>query len=69
MNKPSIEYLAEELHLLPISPIIRQVFGSALQQPTSTLHAYLSMECFKELLRQSVDPVRFKGHIWGLGKE
>ena len=69
MNKPSIEYLAEELHLLPISPSIRQLFGNAAQHPTSTLHAYLSMECFKELMRQSVDPTRFKGYIWGLAKE
>ncbi|KAK6202868.1 ribonuclease H-like domain-containing protein [Scheffersomyces amazonensis] len=77
-NKPSIEYLAEELHLLPISPAIRQHFASSSsplpghqQQMTSTLNAYLSMECFKELLRQSSFDSsffsRFKGYIWGLG--
>lgn len=78
-NKPSIEYLAEELHLLPISPVIRQYFASSNshfpgqqhQQMTSTLHAYLSMECFKELLRQSGYDnsilEKFKGVIWGLG--
>ncbi|KAG2734003.1 hypothetical protein G9P44_003528 [Scheffersomyces stipitis] len=78
-NKPSIEYLAEELHLLPISPAIRQHFAASMsshfpghqQQMTSTLHAYLSMECFKELLRQSSFDLasfsRFKGYIWGLG--
>lgn len=80
-NKPSIEYLAEELHLLPISPAIRQHFTNSSstasnssasfhsQQLSSTLHAYLSMECFKELLRRSNIAVlnRFKGIIWGLG--
>lgn len=71
-NKPSIEYLAEELHLLPISPAIRQHFTNSTfhsQQLTSTLHAYLSMECFKELLRRSNMTLlsRFKGTIWGLG--
>ncbi|RLV96599.1 Cell division control protein 50 [Spathaspora sp. JA1] len=73
-NKPSIEYLAEELHLLPISPAIRQHFNStqsSQQQMTSTLHAYLSMECFKELVRQSGFDIalltRYKGFIWGLG--
>jgi len=78
-NKPSIEYLAEELHLLPISPVIRQHFAASItsqfpghqQQMTSTLHAYLSMECFKELLRKSNFDFslisRFKGFIWGLG--
>ena len=83
-TKPSIEYLAEELHLLPISPIVRQYFALQLQQQaaqttqqasqqmTSTLHAYLAMECFKELLRISNvgDPnlllAPFKGAIWGL---
>ena len=69
-NKPSIEYLAEELHLLPISPAIRQHFTNSTfhsQQLTSTLHAYLSMECFKELLRRSNMTLlsRFKGTIWG----
>lgn len=80
-NKPSVEYLAEELHLLPISPVIRQYFTSALgpfngqsqpQQMTSTLHAYLLMECFKELLRQTNYDLsvfaKFKGYVWGLGK-
>lgn len=78
-NKPSIEYLAEELHLLPISPAIRQHFTSSStmqypgnqQQISSTLHAYLSMECFKELLRKSSYDLsvleRYKGCIWGLG--
>ncbi|CUM64509.1 uncharacterized protein PRCAT00002114001 [Priceomyces carsonii] len=78
-NKPSIEYLAEELQLLPISPAIRQYFATSSstyypghqQQITSTLHAYLSMECFKELLRKSsYDPgalKSYKGIIWGLG--
>ncbi|CAH6723745.1 poly(A) ribonuclease Pop2p [[Candida] jaroonii] len=75
-NKPSIEYLAEELHLLPISPMIRQFFTSNSnnqlnsQQMTSTLHAYLIMECFKELYRQSGYDNKlfdnFKGLIWGL---
>lgn len=74
LNKPSIEYLAEELHLLPISPVIRQLFGSNINnnnQLTSTLHAYLSMECFKEILRRANFDLntlaKFKGHIWGLG--
>ncbi|KAI5950248.1 POP2 [Candida jiufengensis] len=72
-NKPSIEYLAEELHLLPISPTIRQLFGAtqSQQQLTSTLHAYLSMECFKELLRRLnydlKNLTKYKGYIWGLG--
>lgn len=75
-TKPSIEYLAEELHLLPISPAIRQLFTTSQipghqQQMTSPLHAYLSMECFKELLKQSGYDLsilnRFRGHIWGLG--
>lgn len=80
-NKPSIEYLAEELHLLPMSPVIRQYFasqglggqfpGHQHQQMTSTLHAYLSMECFKELLRQtgydSQGMRKFRGVLWGLG--
>lgn len=80
-NKPSVEYLAEELHLLPISPVIRQYFTSTPggpfngqsqpQQMTSTLHAYLLMECFKELLRQTNFDLevfeKFKGYIWGLG--
>ncbi|RKP31737.1 ribonuclease H-like protein [Metschnikowia bicuspidata] len=80
-NKPSVEYLAEELHLLPISPVIRQYFISSSgapfngqtqpQQMTSTLHAYLLMQCFKELLRQTnFDAAlfeKFKGYIWGLG--
>lgn len=78
-NKPSVEYLAEELHLLPISPMIRQYFTSSggsfngqtqHQQMTSTLHAYLLMECFKELLRQTNFDLavfeKFKGYIWGL---
>lgn len=74
--KPSIEYLADELHLLPISPAIRQLFTTSQipgsqQQMTSSLHSYLSMECFKELWKQSgYDTAtlnRFKGHIWGLG--
>ncbi|EGV65588.1 ribonuclease H-like protein [Yamadazyma tenuis ATCC 10573] len=74
-SKPSIEYLAEELHLLPISPVVRQFFSSTSnnqsnQQLTSTLHAYLIMECFKELLRQSgFDFIlfsKFSGLIWGL---
>lgn len=79
-NKPSIEYLAEELHLWPISPLVRQYFASASQGPysgqqnqqaSSTLQAFLAMECFKEILRRSgfdasaID--RFKGMIWGLG--
>lgn len=78
-NKPSVEYLAEELHLLPISPMVRQYFASSLgqfanhqhQQMTSTLHAYLLMECFKELLRQANFDFsifeKFKGYLWGLG--
>lgn len=75
-TKPSIEYLAEELHLLPISPAIRQLFSTSQipghqQQMTSPLHAYLSMECFKELLKQSGYDLsilhRYKGHILGLG--
>lgn len=78
-NKPSVEYLAEELHLLPISPAIRQYFSSSLgqfsnhqhQQMTSTLHAYLLMECFKELYRQTNYDYaifnKFKGYLWGLG--
>ncbi|ODV64751.1 ribonuclease H-like protein [Hyphopichia burtonii NRRL Y-1933] len=79
-NKPSIEYLAEELHLLPISPAIRQYFsyssgnqlpGHQHQQMTSTLHAYLSMECFKDLFRQigydSQSLSKYKGVLWGLG--
>lgn len=80
-NKPSVEYLAEELHLLPISPMIRQYFTSSSApfnsqsqhlQMTSTLHAYLLMECFKELLRQTNYDLsvfaKYKGCIWGLGK-
>ncbi|KAL6454288.1 CNOT8 CCR4-NOT transcription complex subunit 8 [Candida maltosa Xu316] len=68
----SIEYLAEELNLLPISPAIRQHFTNSSfhsQHLTSTLSAYLSMECFKELLRRSNVSIlnRFKGTIWGLG--
>lgn len=77
-NKPSIEYLAEDLQLLPISPAIRQYFASATgqygnhqQQMTAVLHAYLSMECFKEIFRQTNFNAsllaRFKGIIWGLG--
>lgn len=79
-NKPSVEYLAEDLHLLPISPAIRQRFTSSSmgqfpnhqhQQMTSTLHAYLLMECFKELLRQTNYDLavfdKFKGFLWGLG--
>ncbi|KAJ8142872.1 hypothetical protein OY671_003993 [Metschnikowia pulcherrima] len=79
-NKPSIEYLAEELHLLPISPVVRQYFtsqgmgqyaGHQNQQMTSTLHAYLLMECFKELLRQANSDLtvfeKYKGYLWGLG--
>ncbi|SGZ58452.1 CIC11C00000004614 [Sungouiella intermedia] len=79
-NKPSVEYLAEELHLLPISPAIRQYFTSSSlgqfsnhqhQQMTSTLHAYLLMECFKELFRQTNFDLtvleKFKGYLWGLG--
>lgn len=80
-NKPSIEYLAEELHLLPILPVIRQYFTSQSmnqfaghhqnQQMTSTLHAYLLMECFKELWRQANSDLsvfeKFKGYLWGLG--
>lgn len=79
-NKPSIEYLAEELHLWPISPLVRQYFASASQTPysaqqnqqmSSSLQAFLSMECFKEILRRSgFDATaldRFKGMIWGLG--
>lgn len=79
-NKPSVEYLAEELHLLPISPVIRQYFtspglgqfsGHQHQQMTSTLHAYLLMECFKELFRQSSFDFsvfeNYKGYLWGLG--
>lgn len=73
-NKPLIEYLAEELHLLPISPAIRQHFTLLYhhhQQMTLSLHAYLAMECFKELLRQSAFDFsivgRYKGMIWGLG--
>lgn len=124
-TKPSIEYLAEELRLLPISPIIRQYFAQQASQQsaaavasaaasaaaasaitggpnqssprvaaaaaaaaaaavptaapitanhtTSTLHAYLLMECFKELLRllnAGSDPgaflAPFRGLIWGL---
>lgn len=79
-NKPSIEYLAEELHLLPISPQVRQHFSThssayvpnqTQQQMPTALHAYLSMECFKELVRQlgfdrsALD--KFKGVLWGLG--
>lgn len=79
-NKPSVEYLAEELHLLPISPVVRQYFtsqslglfsGHQNQQMTLTLHAYLLMECFKELLRQVNSDwtvfEKFKGYLWGLG--
>lgn len=76
-NKPSVEYLAEELNLLPISPLIRQFFTANTQvtgqhqQMTSTLHAYLLMECFKELLNRAEFDLRqlekFKGFIWGLG--
>lgn len=81
-NKPSVEYLAEELHLLPISPAIRQYFTSSSmgqfsnhqhqhQQMTSTLHAYLLMECFKELFRQTNFDMsvleKFRGYLWGLG--
>lgn len=80
-NKPSVEYLAEELHLLPISPVIRQYFTSLSlgqfaghhqhQQMTSTLHAYLLMECFKELYRQANFDFsvfeKYKGYLWGLG--
>lgn len=79
-NKPSVEYLAEELHLLPISPAIRQYFTSSSwgqfsnhqhQQMTSTLHAYLLMECFKELFRQTNFDIsvfeKYKGYLWGLG--
>lgn len=73
-NKPSIEYLAEELHLLPMSPVVRQFFtnnnSQNAQHLTSTLHAYLIMECFKELFRQSgFDSKLFKkfnGLVWGL---
>lgn len=79
-NKPSVEYLAEELHLLPISPLIRQYFASTTanqfaghqhQQMTSTLHAYLLMECFKELFRQLGGDFsvfeKYKGYLFGLG--
>lgn len=76
-NKPSVEYLAEELNLLPISPLIRQFFTANTQvtgqhqQMTSTLHAYLLMECFKELLNRADFDLRqlekFKAFIWGLG--
>ncbi|QRG37663.1 hypothetical protein FDK38_002042 [Candidozyma auris] len=79
-NKPSVEYLAEELHLLPISPLIRQYFASSSagqfanhqhQQMTSTLHAYLLMECFKELYRQLGGEFsvfeKYKGYLFGLG--
>lgn len=79
-TKPSVEYLAEELHLLPISPLVRQYFtlsslglflGHPNLQMTSTLHAYLLMECFKELYRQTNSDLavfdKFKGHLWGLG--
>lgn len=79
-NKPSVEYLAEELHLLPISPLIRQYFASTSagqfaghqhQQMTSTLHAYLLMECFKELFRQLGGDFsvfeKYKGYLFGLG--
>lgn len=73
-TKPLIEYLAEELHLLPILPAIRQHFTSQFaghQQMTSTLNAYLSMECFKELVKQAGYDMlvinRYRGHIWGLG--
>lgn len=82
VNKPSVEYLAEELHLLPISPLIRQYFASSTQggqfsghqhqQMTSTLHAYLLMECFKELFRQSGFDFgvfeKYKGYLSGLGE-
>ena len=74
-TKPLIEYLAEELHLLPIPPAIRQHFSAQFPLPqqlmTLTLNAYLSMECFKELVKQlgiSMSVLsQYKGHIWGLG--
>lgn len=78
-NKPSVEYLAEELHLLPISPMVRQyftqsssnLFAGQHNQMTSTLHAYLLMECFKELYRQVGGDFsvfeKYKGYLWGLG--
>lgn len=76
-NKPSVEYLAEELHLLPISPMIRQYFapsGTGFQgqpQMTLTLHAFLLMECFKEMYRQAGYDItvfdKYKGYLWGLG--
>lgn len=78
-NKPSVEYLAEELHLLPISPMVRQYFTQSSSnqfagqhnQMTSTLHAYLLMECFKELYRQLGGDLsvfeKYRGYLWGLG--
>lgn len=78
-NKPSIEFLAEDLHLLPILPPLRQYFASSNshfpgQQAllmTSSLHSYLTVECFRELFRllgfDKARLDRFKGSIWGLG--
>lgn len=76
-TKPSIEYLAEELSLLPLPPALLHHFaspssqgGQANVQITSALHVYLSMECFQELLRRCGNNMnllnKYKGLIWGL---
>ena len=76
-TKPSIEYLAEDLSLLPLPPALLHHFASSSSQGgqpnlqiTSALHVYLSMECFQELLRRCGSNMnlisKYKGLIWGL---
>lgn len=74
-NKKTIESLAEDLNLFPISPIVYQHFFSAQFSThqcykTCTFNVYLMMECFKKLLIQNNYDVhsfdKFKSHSWGI---